>query len=395
MKATTFVFPHETLTKIDGIPTHESMTLIRKELYANAYANECTLGGGDNGYLGLIMPTEKYIQLQRDNNVTRPIEFKQPDPPDPTASATVITTTSKIILDCKTMEAQLKQQLLAAVDREYLNALDDDCMGLGQVKAKALLAFMEKKYDIITYDEIIANRAKLDEPWDASEPIHKLWSRTLKVQRFATAGKKPIDDDTAMHALLNVLKDTGVFMTHITIWKQKPVNTWTMSAFQEFFDEANRERDTHTAKEAGYANAVKTGPKSTTERANIATSDTGIAHDKYIMTFGNQKVYYCWSHGGGTNAKHTSATCNRPKSGHINLATWDNTCGGCTDILISQQNKNYRYRRNNNRNDNDNNGSNNNSGGNNSGSNHNGSNRSTSNANANSRNNNGNTQNNN
>ena len=64
IKATTFVFPHEILTPIVGKPTHETVKLLRKEAYANAYENECTLGGGDNGYLGLIMPANEYRDIQ-------------------------------------------------------------------------------------------------------------------------------------------------------------------------------------------------------------------------------------------------------------------------------------------------------------------------------------------
>ena len=364
MKATTFVFPHEKPTKINGIPTHDTLQLLRKELYANAYGNDCTLGGGNNGYLGMIMPTDMYLKLQTDMKVTTPVEFKIPKAPEATAEEAIMIKTSKIILDCKTMETYLTQQILAAIDREYFDALDDDNMGLSRVTAKDMLAYVTKKHDVITYDELSTNRAKLDENWDPSEPIHRLWRRTQQVQRFAAAGHKPIDDDTVMHALLNVLKQTGVFTTHITIWKQKPTNTWALTAFQEFFEEADKERNLHTAKEAGYANTATTGIKTATS-ANAATPTTNTTHDKTVMLFGDLKVYYCWSHGGGTNAKHTSNTCNRPKPGHMNLATWDNTCGGCTDMLISQQNKNNRFRNNGSNNYNGNNSNNGNNNGNN------------------------------
>jgi hypothetical protein len=371
IKATTFVFPHETLTPIIGKPNHETVKLLRKELYA--YENECTLGGGDNGYLGIIMSNTKYSKLLTDAGAAD-IAFVKPPAPDDTADAAVIASINKKILDYKAMEGHLKRQILASIEREYIESLDDDSVGFARVTAKALLEYIENKYDVITYAELSANRDKLEEAWDPSEPIHRLWSRAQQVKRFADAGNKSIDDDTIMHALLTVLKKTGVFTTHITIWSQKPENTWTMSDFQTFFDNADKERNTHTTKEAGYANAVKKGTPTTAASANAATSNND--NDKTYMMFGDKKIYYCWSHGGNTSPNHTSLTCNKPKPGHVNLATWDNTCGGCTEMMFSSQNKSFRLRnsnyngnsngRNNNNRTNNNNGNNNRNGSNNS-----------------------------
>ena len=72
------------------------MTLLRKEIYANAMQNECTLGGGDNGYLSIIMPTIEYITEQTKNGVQIPIGFIRPQPPDPALAADVVRRTKSI-----------------------------------------------------------------------------------------------------------------------------------------------------------------------------------------------------------------------------------------------------------------------------------------------------------
>jgi hypothetical protein len=369
-KATTFVFTHEKLTPIVGKPNHESVKLLRQELYANAFENECTLGGGNHGYLGLIMPDEAYLQLQIDSGIEAPVAFIKPAAPADNATDVIKASINKKILDYKSMEAHLKKQLIDAVERDYIELMSDDFIGFGKYSCKAVLEYIVTKYAGITYAETQANRDSLDAEWDPSEPIHRLWIRIQKVQRFAKAGGKDIDDDTAMQAILDVLKKTGVFMTHVTIWKQKPENTWTMKQFQEFFDAADKERNEHTTKEAGYVNAAKAATNPNTASANAATSNTDSTNDKSYMVFGDKKIYYCWSHGGNTNANHTSLTCNRPKQGHVNTSTWDNTCGGCTDMNISAQNQRFRFRNNNdgnnnnriNRNNNGNSGNRNNNG---------------------------------
>ena len=273
IKATTFVFPHETLIPIIGKPTHKTVKLLRKELYANAYENKCTLGGGDNEYLGIIMTNTKYSALLTDAG-SADIVFVKPAIPDDAADDSVKASINKKILDYKAMEAHLKRQMLTAIDREFIESLDDDSVGFARVTAKMLLEYIENKYDVITYAELSANREKLEDTWDPSEPIHRLWGRAQQVKRFAAAGKKPIDDETIMQGLLTVLKKTGVFATHITIWQQKPEDTWTMDAFKTFFDNADKERSTHTTKEAGYANAVKKGSAMKVENANATTTGT-------------------------------------------------------------------------------------------------------------------------
>jgi hypothetical protein len=372
-KATVFVFPHDTLTPITDEPNHTTIELLLNEIYANAAENETTLGGGQNGYLGLIMPTAEYLKVQTDMGITPAIPFIKPTAPTTGDDAITIKRKEQIIVDYKHMELQLKKQIIAAVKAEFLEPLQQTTTGYKRTKsAKEILAYLVTEYDIITQDDLKANRDKLDTPWDASEPIYKLWNRTLAIQRFATAGKFPIPDITIVHALITVLMNTGVFATHIIIWKQKPNAEWTLDNFKKFFNEANKERLLHTAKEAGYANAVK----STTNTNNIGKNDkvnaSGTNFDKTYVTLGDKKIYYCWSHGGSTNANHTSLSCNRPKEGHVTNSNWMNTCGGCTAMMISAENKQQRFRnggntnyRNNgyrNNNGNNNNGNNNNQG---------------------------------
>jgi hypothetical protein len=44
-------------------------------------------------------------------------------------------------------------------------------------------------------------------------------------------------------------------------------------------------------------------------------------------------MYYCWSHGLGTNKNHTGPTCNRKKEGHKDEATADNMMNGNNTIM--------------------------------------------------------------
>lgn len=53
-------FPHQILTKIDDETNAATIKQLEREVYANLRAIPSTLGGGDNGYLGLAMPAGAY-----------------------------------------------------------------------------------------------------------------------------------------------------------------------------------------------------------------------------------------------------------------------------------------------------------------------------------------------
>ena len=76
--------------------------------------------------------------------------------------------------------------------------------------------------------------------------------------------------------------------------------------------EANKEHlRTLTSTQAGYSNNATKTPKMIDQTSN------------------NLHLYYCWSHGYGPNANHTSATCKNRHPKHRADSTVDNMLGGC------------------------------------------------------------------
>jgi hypothetical protein len=57
---TSYKFPYPSLTTVEGKPTAATLLLPRKEIYANARSIHCDLGGGADGYLGIVIPAAQY-----------------------------------------------------------------------------------------------------------------------------------------------------------------------------------------------------------------------------------------------------------------------------------------------------------------------------------------------
>ena len=52
-------FKYKTPKHITGLPTHKSLKRFKKELQANTISIESDLGGGNHGYLGLLLIDEE------------------------------------------------------------------------------------------------------------------------------------------------------------------------------------------------------------------------------------------------------------------------------------------------------------------------------------------------
>ena len=59
----TTYFPHKTLTLVRGEPTFNDFKRIKTELRANASSMESDLGGGDHGYLFMVLNDAEYLLI--------------------------------------------------------------------------------------------------------------------------------------------------------------------------------------------------------------------------------------------------------------------------------------------------------------------------------------------
>jgi hypothetical protein len=346
-KTTTFNFPFEKLTPIVGEPTNATITILKRQIYANAMENTCTLGCGTLGYLGIIMPT---VDFQAKQHAISPTEQFQPftkptltEPPDDdsTVDSEVHKDELRKIRDYNAMESRLKQQLLAAIDNTFITELEDAEVGFAMTTSKQILQHIINEYGIITLDELAENMEKLNEPWNSEQPIRMLWDRIRECQRIGTAGGEPISDRIAMFTVLKLLDGTGLFSTHTHGWRQTyPMQSaWNITTFKDFFNNADKERKKNlTTKDVGFhgANAAtKTAPTETTTTATTTT--TNARKDmNFVDPSSGRKIYYCWSHGGSLNPDHTSEKCLYPKEGHQKDATWMNMKEGCCEMKLSK-----------------------------------------------------------
>ena len=123
--STPLTFAHPELTPINGEPTSSSLSLLQKELYANARQIYSTRGGGNHGHLRIMLTDVAYITR---TNAIFIIPVHPGVAPVHAAGATApIAETIRLFnqsigyqLLYQRATAALKQQVILAVENRYL-----------------------------------------------------------------------------------------------------------------------------------------------------------------------------------------------------------------------------------------------------------------------------------
>jgi hypothetical protein len=316
------------LTKIKGKPEADTIRLLQRELFNNAGAIPTTLGGGEYGHLGNVMRPALYDVLPGALPYADPIH---PGPhPGHAGNATGVMITETNRLYKEAVEASnhhsqvtqaLKKLLLEAVDNTYVAALNHDILGYALVSCFTLLNHLWDTYGVITPDQLSANFALLSSDWNPDSPIEDLWTRIQECCRFATQGGETIQPGMVVREVLKVIEKSALLAMAVTDWRKRPQPEWTLENFKRDFTHANTERiRCLTVGNTGHSAFAATAPP------------TGAPLIPSITTNGI-KMYYCWSHGLGTNSTHCSGTCNNKREGHIDNATAVTIQGGCARIM--------------------------------------------------------------
>ena len=119
--------PIKNIPAIVGEPTYKAINKVREALYENSGAIPTTLGRERNGHIGLIMYAEVYANVltMAYASPTEPGSYSQHGTGNSEATqanANVIHKEGRIIYDLdKNVDAELKQEIIAALEETYLS----------------------------------------------------------------------------------------------------------------------------------------------------------------------------------------------------------------------------------------------------------------------------------
>lgn len=365
------------LPKIDGPPTYESLKQTRDILKINAASVPSNRGGGQNGYLGLVVSAGIYATITNIPFTLPANPGPQPIIPVPAPTAAVVgaiirahTEDFREWREYNNVQAALKKQLINSIDPIYLRAKKDRHVGFNNISLRELLSFLFTTYGALQPQDLLNNQKEINTPWDPNTPFETLIDQIEECAEFAEAGNQPYTAPQILNTAYTLVYNTGMFFEDCKLWNRKPDADKTWVNFKTHFLEAQRELrlQQQTTKQAGYqANLsyqqenVEQQHRDTAEAlANLATATSTdrqafaalavtnenlsqqlkeamqeikdlkalVAKGKRTPTMYRKNNNYCWTHGYRVTENHTSATCNKPAEGHKKEATRANTMGG-------------------------------------------------------------------
>ena len=175
--ATYFKYP--TPNPIHGEPTNKSLKRLKTELRANSSSIDTDLGGGDHGYLGLILSDPEYQRIS-----PPPTRFQAPTWPGTltidAAAAPVAAMHLKevhresirVYRECKNVEKALLRHVQNAIEEKYIEHLLDDDTGLIEVDIPHVLDYLFLNYGKVPSEEVKEKEAEvLNSTFNPAEPM--------------------------------------------------------------------------------------------------------------------------------------------------------------------------------------------------------------------------------
>jgi hypothetical protein len=255
-------FPVPTITAIVGRPTYENITVLARALCQNAASILCENGGGNHGYLGLLLSPTTYATL----SVT---PFTDPLNPGVSPIIPVGASTAgigalernhkeslRLWKEKNIVDEALKKQIINTVETIFLKSINNYYSGYAGITARAMIEYLYTRYGSINPTKIEENDAEFKADYDPSEPIKVLFQQIEETTTFASAAQQPYTSQQIITNSYNILQRTGLFSRSLREWRDRTDDTKTWAAFQSFFTKAwddNHEDAEVTSKGQGYS----------------------------------------------------------------------------------------------------------------------------------------------
>lgn len=215
----TAMFQHPILTTLTDV-NFNSLTILQRELNANASSITSNRGTGTHGHLVLACRPAVFA-------IISPIAFNPPPNPGvpPAAAGVPAATRTLALAEHKTqldefnlftfVDHALRQQLIKAIPAIHIKALEDPTLGYSNISTLTIMTHLWDNYGTISADELQHNAVALNSPtWNASSPIESLFARIQDHADFATAGGAPIPDTLLAQAAYSNIEATGLYPTY-------------------------------------------------------------------------------------------------------------------------------------------------------------------------------------
>ena len=257
-------FKYKTPTPIQGAPTNKTLKRLKQELRANASSVESDLGGGDHGFLGLVLTTVEYALISQ-------TAFVAPAYP---AALTIPRGTDQIealnlreqhkeakrtYYQCKNVEKALQRHIQDAIEEKYLESLVDEDTQLINEDVSDVLTYLFDLYGKVPSEEVKSKETEIRAMiYHPADPMILLFNPIEKLIKMGISAKIPYTDEQVLDIGLTVVRNTRDFEKALGDWEVLPATGKTWTTFKQHFKDAQKQLKAirgPTMQQAGYHHA--------------------------------------------------------------------------------------------------------------------------------------------
>ena len=260
-------FEHKLIPRIEGEPTFTSLHNLLRLLKANTCSVPCTLGGGNHGYVGMLISATSYHILAPGT------PFIAPTHPGPLAVVPGATQyqialaksqheeTMRVFRDYCLMQRALIQQLITAIEPKYLASMRNRITGQLPSDVRAIFLQLFRVYGKIKPEHIMNEKNKVETfSFNISEPIDDVFNRIDDLAELAELAERPFTDKQLTDFGFIIFNRQRAFRDDVRSWLKRPIEEHTYVDLRAHFTDAHVELRAidATTDELGYhsVNAV-------------------------------------------------------------------------------------------------------------------------------------------
>jgi hypothetical protein len=245
-------FPYPIPTPIQGEPTYKSIKRLKNEIRANASSVDTDLGGGDHGYLALILNEVEYATVAPQTPFLAPDfpgELLIPRGTDPVDALNIREKHKRdmgIYRECREVERALLRHITTAVESKYIDSLKNDDTDLIEEDIPSVLSYLFSNYGKVPTRVVKEKEQEvLTTSFVPSDPMITIYRPIEQLRTLADITGIPYTETQVVDFGVQLIKSTRDFETALGEWNRKPQNDKYWENFKIIFRAHNRHSKTY------------------------------------------------------------------------------------------------------------------------------------------------------
>ena len=259
-------FKYKTPTPIQGAPTNKTMKRLKQELRENASSVESDLGGGDHGYLGLVLTDIDYTTVCDATAFTAPVfpitPLVIPIGTDQVQALNLreqYKDAKRAYYECKNVEKALQHHIQDAIEDKYLESLVNKDTQLIQANIPDVLTYLNDTYGKVPSEEVKLKEAEIRTmQFNPADPMILLFNPINKLVKMGISAEIEYTENQLLDIGLTVIRNTRDFKKALGEWEALATTAKTWITFKSHFKTAQQHLKAirgPTMQQAGYHNA--------------------------------------------------------------------------------------------------------------------------------------------